>query len=212
MNFLLNHAKYEIVARVDADDIALPFRYFGVLRRIRKGTIDLSFSHSILFGKGLRFFPFLPQFPFGISSKLAPYFLLLANPFVQSTMIAKKNVLLEAGGYKPSIAEDFELFLRLAGNGSRLERLKRFGVLYRVHQGQLSQQPNFSTNVYQDPFVKRSLQNLEATVGASVPMCTGADLQESLNQFLLSKSLGFRVRMRYLNSLVSFFSQSLNMP
>jgi glycosyltransferase involved in cell wall biosynthesis len=99
-NYLLSQAKSEIVSWLDADDVALPFRYGKTLRSIEKGRIDLSFSHSIIFGKRLRRVPFLPQFPFPISAELSPFFLWQGNPFVQSTMVARKSAIHAVGGYR----------------------------------------------------------------------------------------------------------------
>ena len=204
MNFLLEHAKYDLVSRVDADDIVLPFRYRGAIRRIRNGLVDASFSNSILFGTGLKTFPFLIQFPFRISPKLAPYFLMIANPFVQSTMVARNDDLRKVGGYRDALAEDFDLLLRLAAAGVRLERSRGFGVLYRVHEGQISKAPNFNTNVYRDPLVQESLMALELRLRDSKHITTDGNVNVSIREILTRESLGFRLRNRYLGELAEF--------
>ena len=204
MNQLIALARFDIVAKLDADDIALPFRYHAAIRKIRKDKSDLVFAHSILFGNKLRFPRFFPQFPFRITPALAPYFLWISNPFVHSTMVANKQVLLDAGGYAEVISEDYELFLRLAARGLRFERTRGFGVLYRVHAGQLSGQADFQSKVDGDPLIQKRLEELEETL----TLIGGSNSLESpevqIRRLLSKESLGFRTRTRFLNPLVSF--------
>ena len=204
MNQLLALARFDIVARLDADDIALPFRYHSAIRNIRKNKSDLVFSNSILFGSRLRFPRLFPQFPFRIPPTLAPYFLWLSNPFVHSTMIANKQVLLDAGGYLDVISEDYELFLRLAAKGLRLERTRGFGVLYRVHSGQLSGQPDFQSKVDCDPLIQKRLEELEETLSSIDGNNSPESPEVKIRRLLSKESLGFRARTRFLNPLVSF--------
>jgi len=204
MNQLIAFARFDIVAKLDADDIALPFRYNFAIQKIRKNKADLVFSNSILFGSRLRFPRIFPQFPYRITPLLAPYFLRLSNPFVHSTMVAKKQVLVDAGGYRDVISDDYELWLRLASLGFRLERTRGFGVLYRVHPGQLSGQPDFQSRVDSDPLIKKRLEELEATF----TLIGGSESLESsevrIRRLLALKSLGFRVRSKLLNPIVGF--------
>jgi glycosyltransferase involved in cell wall biosynthesis len=204
MNQLIALARFDIVARLDADDIALPFRYHAAIRNIRKNKSDLVFASSILFGNKLRFPRFFPQFPFRITPTLAPYFLWLSNPFVHSTMVANKQVLLDAGGYADVISDDYELFLRLAAKGIRFERTRGFGVLYRVHAGQLSGQADFQSRVDSDPLIQKRLEELEETLTLIGGSNSLESLEVQIRRLLSKESLGFRARTRFLNPLVSF--------
>lgn len=203
MNFMISQAKYEIVARVDADDIPLPWRYGKAIRLIKKDRADVVFSNAILFGNGIKFFPFLPQFPFPIRADLAPYFLQLANPFVQSTMIARKKVLQESGGYQEATAEDYELFLRLASQQIRLKRTGMFGVLYRVHAGQLSGQPDFQSKVDNDPLVQASKKRLQLRLQLDDETPNQENLEFQIQELLESRSLGFFVRRKLLSPIAT---------
>jgi glycosyltransferase involved in cell wall biosynthesis len=65
--------------------------------------------------------------------------LLGRNPIVQSAVVARRDALLAAGGYRPDLrhAEDYDLWLRLARDHPFVGR-NRFSVRYRVHATQAS--------------------------------------------------------------------------
>jgi glycosyltransferase involved in cell wall biosynthesis len=211
MNFLIDQARYDIVARVDADDIALPMRYGQAIRKIRTNRADVVFSNAVLFGRGIKFFPFLPQFAYRIPTDLAPYFLQIVNPFVQSTMVANKKTLLDVGGYLDSISEDYELILRLARKKLRLERTSSYGVLYRVHPSQLSSQTNFQSKVDNDPLVQAGIENLRSQLKSEDVEHGVGRSEVEIEKFLESRSLGFFIRKRFLNPLAAILLKLSNL-
>jgi glycosyltransferase involved in cell wall biosynthesis len=211
MNFLIDQARYDIVARIDADDIALPMRYGQAIRKIRTNRADVVFSNAVLFGRGIKFFPFLPQFAYRIPTDLAPYFLQIVNPFVQSTMVANKKALLDVGGYLDSLSEDYELILRLASKKLRLERTRSYGVLYRVHPSQLSSQTNFQSKVDDDPLVQAGLENLRSKLKSEDAEHDLGQSEEEIEKYLESRSLGFLIRKRFLNSLAEIILKLSNL-
>jgi glycosyltransferase involved in cell wall biosynthesis len=211
MNFLIDQARYDIVARVDADDIALPMRYGQAIRKIRANRADVVFSNAVLFGRGIKFFPFLPQFAYRIPPDLAPYFLQIVNPFVQSTMVANKKTLLDVGGYLDSLSEDYELILRLARKKLRLERTSSYGVLYRVHPSQLSSQTNFQSKVDNDPLVQAGIENLRSQLKSEDVEHGVGRSEVEIEKFLESRSLGFFIRKRFLNPLAAILLKLSNL-
>lgn len=203
-NFLLGKAKSEIVSWLDADDIALPFRYGKSLRSIEKKRIDLSFSHSIIFGKRLRRALFLPQFPFPISAQLSPFFLWQANPFVQSTTVARKSAIIAVGGYRDCAAEDYDLWMRLATNGYKLVRTAGYGSLYRVHDGQATSSPSREVDILNDALLKQSHLELTNKLAATDNSLIDTSFPRQVNTMLLKRSIGYRIQERLFRKTLEF--------
>lgn len=137
-NRLLNLAKADTVAVLDADDICLPWRF-----RLEKAAIDRGYSMvcstAIIFGKALRPFPVLPQVPLGMKNDEFKLMLTLSNPVVHSTVMMRRSTVAEVGDYLDVLpGEDYSLWLRLAASPNRMRRLALPTVLYRFHQSQVT--------------------------------------------------------------------------
>lgn len=193
-NFLLSKAKSDVISWIDADDIALPFRYGKSLRSIEQGGSDLCFSHSIIFGERLKGVPIIPQFPLRIEAELSPFFLWQANPFVQSTTVARKSVILAVGGYRDCAAEDYDLWMRLATEGFRLTRNHGYGVLYRLHHSQITSSPTREDTVMKDSFLLESHQALTSTISNSIHLSKEGSLTSQVDTMLRRRSIGYRIQ------------------
>ncbi|MEO8093706.1 MAG: glycosyltransferase family A protein [Pseudolysinimonas sp.] len=157
---LLDQARGEVVARLDADDVCLPGRFTAQLAALDRGTAgqrpDLVFSTFQVIGAGLRM-PALPV-PFGPEAgRLA---LLLDCPYPHSTALARRKALLDVGGYRPAVAEDYDLWLRAAAAGSRIVRLGRATILLRVSSTQLTADPRYRVRLAADETVAASYRAL----------------------------------------------------
>jgi glycosyltransferase involved in cell wall biosynthesis len=135
LNELLNRSDSEYVARMDADDICLPWR-FNAQDRLLKGGAAIAFSVVAVYDEKKS--SLKPQLPFAIPSHWAPNHLLLGNPFVHSTMYGRRVALNDVGGYRSVPSEDYDLWLRLALAGYRLERGKVPTLVYRRHWQQIT--------------------------------------------------------------------------
>lgn len=160
LNSLLTHSRSEIIARMDADDVSLPGRFRKGMKLVSSGSEDFVFTNTILFGKQVRPFGFLPHLPLGVDNKQSKWLLWLGNPFAHPTMIARKSAIISLGGYRNSISEDYDLWLRAVAAGFKFRRLKRHGILYRIHSGQLTQQENFDSKNTYDPLLLESREKL----------------------------------------------------
>ncbi|MBX3195274.1 MAG: glycosyltransferase family 2 protein [Microbacteriaceae bacterium] len=148
---LLGEARASVVARMDADDVCLPTRFRAQLAALDRGA-DLVFTTFGVIGAGMRL-PALPV-PFGpVAGRLA---LLLDCPYPHSTALARTETLRSLGGYRPSVAEDYDLWLRAAASGARIVRLGRAGVLLRVSAGQVTADPGYRSRLAADPLVAES--------------------------------------------------------
>lgn len=201
LNRLITMVQTEFVARLDADDIALPFFHKKAISLIRKKRSDLVFANAILFGLKLRFPHIAPQVPYSISPGEAPGFLALGNPFVHPTMVCRTETLLSSGGYRECSAEDYELWMRLALSGFKHRRLARYGVLYRVHGGQVTNDKSYQERVDRDTVITKLKNRILAISTATYP--PDAHLHMSaVRETLLERNFGYRVSYMLSNLLL----------
>jgi glycosyltransferase involved in cell wall biosynthesis len=195
LNLLLNHSRGRYIARMDSDDICLPWRFALQTRHIEKKNADFVFLNSILFGKGVRPLFIIPQIPMNLHGRLVGLELLRQNPFVHPTMLARKTALRQMEGYRHSVAEDYDLWVRAWVKGFHLYRSAGYGVLYRVHADQYSQQKNFVKQVLSDKLLRQSKGHLIEKL-----ISDGFQDSQLIDNFELAKVLGrLSARYRFLN-------------
>jgi hypothetical protein len=135
----LNHAlevtDSELVGRMDADDITLPWRFRVQLPAL--DTADLVFGSMILIDERSR--PVGLGSPWPVSPASAALHLLFENPFAHPTMVGRRAALTAPGGYRGSKVEDYDLWLRAVHHGARLRKLSAPVLAYRRHAGQATQ-------------------------------------------------------------------------
>ena len=134
-NRLIRKSRGEYLAICDADDIYLPNRFKSPLRFLSQRQADLVFQHALVV-KGLLV---IPQLPEPLDDRQTLLALSLGNPFVNSAGTFRKEVWEKLGGYSPVPSEDYDFWLRASQGGFRFLKLRTYGVLYRVHSHQLSQ-------------------------------------------------------------------------
>lgn len=133
LNILLEATDSALVARMDADDQCLPWRFTRSLAALNTGD-DMVFTQIIeTRGNHLS-----PQPPIGIAPEVFGLHLLLTNPVSHPTMLARREVLDTLGGYRHVPAEDYDLWMRAALAGARMRRLGLWGLLYRMHDTQIT--------------------------------------------------------------------------
>jgi glycosyltransferase involved in cell wall biosynthesis len=124
---------HDIVARMDADDIALPQR-FAVQVPLVEGGIDLVGSALLEFGTG----------PDDIVGKRVPpvepdeivRYARFHQPFNHPTVVYRRSVVQAAGGYRHlALMEDYLLFARMIDEGATVGNVEQPLVLYRVGDG-----------------------------------------------------------------------------
>lgn len=183
LNELLDSTDSEFVARMDADDIVIPGRFRRQLRALTRRSgdgapLDAVFTTVVQFGDGAR--------PVPRPSWIAPddfaMHLLLTNPVAHPTLMARRTALERAGGYRQVPTEDYDLWLRLAADGARLERLRLPGLAYRMHPGQVTASTQWRQASWSDPTIGAAYSQLsELLLGAPARRITTLAVDDSLD-------------------------------
>jgi hypothetical protein len=155
LNAALHQSDSEFVARMDADDICLPWRFKRQLKVIKNS--DFCFSPVVFISESSR--PLRVGQLGVISPEALPLHLLLANILVHPTMLCQRQAITELNGYRVTPAEDYDLWLRAAAKGFALKRDGIPTLLYRLHKGQATKTGKW-VGVANDPLLDQSFQQL----------------------------------------------------
>ncbi len=134
LNRLLDQSDSEIVARMDADDICLPWRFSYQLSNWR--PTELQFANVVHFGDGYRL-P-RPVFPLRLEPRLSRVSLLFENAFAHPTLLTSRAVMNSLGGYRNVPAQDYDLWMRAALRSISIRRRGLPAVMYRHHRRQIT--------------------------------------------------------------------------
>ncbi len=133
LNTGLAQCRGEFVARMDADDIAMPDRLARQLEFLdRHADVGMCGGRAMTFGAGDEALIRPPETDEAIRA-----WLVFGSAFVHPTVMLRREVLDRAGGRYRTVlgVEDYELWLRLA-EVTRLANLPEPLLRYRVHAGQ----------------------------------------------------------------------------
>jgi GT2 family glycosyltransferase len=143
-----------LVARMDADDVASPERLeaqVGLLRtRPELGLVGCLVEGAGIDGTPLR--PGMARYITWQNELVSPEEIARArfieSPLVHPTVLARREVLLEAVGYLDyAWPEDYDLWLRLLGAGVRMAKVPRPLLLWRDHQARATRTlPSYGTD------------------------------------------------------------------
>lgn len=179
LNFAAELAKAPLLARLDADDVALPDRLRQQVSFLAANPeVALLGGQALLInGSGREF----GKAGYPIHDDELQAALREGNPFVHSAMTMRREAFEAAGGYRVNFdhAEDFDLWLRIAA-GSRVANLPEIVVKYRIHGDQQS----FRKQEEQATFSAAARASAEARCGGQDDPFEGADPIDE--EFLLS--------------------------
>jgi len=135
LNEGIDLARGQWIARMDADDIALPNRFERQIAHLRQTGADLCGGAVRCFGNRKAVW----RFP--ISHEGCEAQLLFDVPFAHPTVIGRKE-LFATLRYDPAFetSEDYDLWQRAWAAGYRMINVPDVVLRYRVHGGQVSQQ------------------------------------------------------------------------
>lgn len=174
---LLDSTDSEFVARMDSDDVWFRGRTRRQLAAITSGA-DAVFASAALWRPRRP-----PSFtaPTRISERAFPFHLLLTNPVTHSTLFARRNAMVAAGGYRPfRTTEDYDLYLRLAAQGRALRRLALPAVAYRVHANQITAGAEWQRQSWQNPQIAEVFSSLsQSLLGAPAQRISSLAIDET---------------------------------
>jgi glycosyltransferase involved in cell wall biosynthesis len=153
----------EFVASMDADDYCFPWRFKVQLPAMKRA--DLSFAAAVRFwnsGSKLRLKPTNPLPLAPPESRLA---LLFHNPFFHPSMLGRRAVIEASGGYTDQkVAQDYDLWLRVAARGGRIVKTGIPTVGYRQSTAQISSSAGYGDRVRSDLRLRGSYSSLVRSI------------------------------------------------
>lgn len=144
LNIGMKSCNYNLIARMDTDDISLPNRFELQLARFQK------YPDLCILGGAISEFECNTDNITGIrrvpeSHEDIVKYAILKNPFNHMTVMFKKNEIVQAGGYMHHhFMEDYNLWLRVLSNGKTVGNLPDILVYARAGNVMLNRRRGFS--------------------------------------------------------------------
>jgi glycosyltransferase involved in cell wall biosynthesis len=134
----LAHARGEVVARMDADDIALPGRLAAQIRLLerdaRLGAVGTRVSPLGECGEGMRLY--IEWQNALVTPEDHARELFVESPLCHPSVALRRDALEGVGGWRDCAwAEDYDLWLRLDARGWKLAKVPEVGLLWRQRAG-----------------------------------------------------------------------------
>lgn len=132
----LEVCSYDIVARMDADDLSVPHRFERQLARIAEGY-DLVGSGMFEFEEDENgvIHEGITRIPPETTADIAAY-ARFHDPFNHPTVVYSRSAVARVGGYQPlGLMEDYWLFARMIASGARVSNIREPLVRYRISSG-----------------------------------------------------------------------------
>jgi len=161
LNYGLKEAKFEWVALMDADDIAVPNRLEKEVKLINKSSKDIIFSDSVYFkNRKIQFLNKINTEKEDLKKKIE-----LRGHICNSSVLYNRNFIIENGGYNENLDYfvDYELWVRLL-NKANFVHLNELLIFMRIRDNSLSKKaaegPITKISVFSgmnEPMVKKKL-------------------------------------------------------
>lgn len=163
LNLLVRETDSEIIGRMDADDICLPWRFRHQIKEYNRG---IQFVFSQVLHLGPRRLEVRPTRLHALDSVTIPLQLLVENPLAHPTALFSRSAIEELGCYRKVLAEDYDLWLRAAARGFSMRRTAIPVLLYRHHGGQVTNQAAWKAKSRIEPELVAAHSELaKSTVG-----------------------------------------------
>ena len=155
LNEGLKHCKYDLIARMDTDDICSPLRFERQLGVFLDNAIDICGSWVSEFEDNCEIitsYRYLPESHNEIVSAAQ-----FRNPLNHPSVMYRKAAVIEVGGYDDVFYfEDYHLWLKLIDRGYKFYNIQESLVLMRAGIGQLSRRGGLTYASFEYKFFRRS--------------------------------------------------------
>ena len=135
LNYGLQVAQGEYIARIDADDVARDDRLEKQLQCFKENDYDIIGSNITLIDENSHIIgeKKYPQTNTQIRKKI--YY---SNPFAHPSVMFKKKVVMQVGGYQNGrMSEDYDLWIRLMRDENvKFHNIQESLIMYRIHSNQ----------------------------------------------------------------------------
>ena len=150
LNKGLQQCRYEIVARMDSDDVAYPTRFEKQLKLIESN--DLISSKLAEFSESI---DKVESYRKAMTKDLISQKYWLRNPFNHPSVMFRKSSVLRAGGYiHMPFFEDWYLWIRMIAQGARCDNINEPLVYFRSDSRQLNRRRGLTYLKHEIHFVK----------------------------------------------------------
>lgn len=164
-NIMLNESRGRLVARLDADDISLPGRLeaeIAFLDHKPKAVYVGGLALTLMEEQGnhlTKDYPWLKYMVYPVASADQPInkWLSIMNPIVHSTVLGRRNEMLETGGYDDlAPSEDWDMALMLASIGE-VYVLPKLLCIKRQHSANMTRDNHKAEDAFQRLRLKHGL-------------------------------------------------------
>lgn len=150
LNKGLEYCRYDIVSRMDSDDVALPTRFEKQLKLIESN--DLISSNLAEFSESIEK---VESYRKAMTKDLISQKYWLRNPFNHPSVMFRKSAVLSAGGYiHMPFFEDWYLWIRMIALGARCDNINEPLVYFRSDSRQLNRRRGLTYLKHEIHFVK----------------------------------------------------------
>lgn len=137
-NLAVSHARAEVISFLDADDIWSPTYLEELHAFLNENDFDMAYTDAETFlnGSPKKHHDFLPYNP--AQGQITRKLLIEGKCHIlPSGTLIKKKAFLAVGGFDPKVArtEDFDLWMRLLFNGTRIGYLRKILFKFRISPG-----------------------------------------------------------------------------
>lgn len=135
LNYGLSKSKYELIARMDCDDIILTDRLGKQLKYFESNNVDVLGSNATIIDQ-FNIEHFKTKMPLS-DKQIKNQLKLFESPIIHPSVLYKKQKVLDAGGYKENYADDYDLWLRMLDKNN-FSNIYESLILLRKHESNLS--------------------------------------------------------------------------
>jgi len=120
LNFLLKLTKGQYIARQDHDDLSKSNRIEEQLQFIEKHDLDACTTRAYVMNQNR----ITPHYSFYLPPRVVMKF---KNPFIHGTLLIKKNIIMNLGGYDENYyyAQDYKLYKDLIKNNYKIKQMQK---------------------------------------------------------------------------------------